>query len=134
MKTTLNPLFFVLTCISGLALPASVIEMNSYEKLHDKNNVKTHILKDTIPPVITCKPLDSINWNDPSGPGPGHAIPETRVTDFIKSAYDNETATENLLFTFNGWRPQFDFKNDDSYKITRFYCFSSINDFRLSNC
>jgi hypothetical protein len=112
MKTTLNPLFFVLTCISGLALPASVIEMNSYEKLQDKNNVKTHILKDTIPPVITCKPLDSINWNDPGGPGPGHAIPETRVTDFIKSAYDNETASENLLFTFNGWRPQFDFKDD----------------------
>ncbi len=108
MKTILNPLFFVLTCISGFALPASVIEMNSYEKLHDKNNVKTHVLKDTIPPVITCKPLDSIKWNDPEGPGPGLAVLEARVTDFIKSAYDNETAYEKLLYTFKGWRPQVD--------------------------
>lgn len=118
MKTTLNPLFFVLTCISGMALPASVIEMNAYEKLYEKNNVKTHVSKDTIPPVITCKPLDSINWYDPDSSGPGLRIVQASATDFINSALDNMTASEKLLYTFNGWRPQFDLKNDDGDKIT----------------
>jgi hypothetical protein len=64
MKTKLNLLFIALSCIAGLALPASVHVLRTYETLSEKNRLKTSLVRDTIPPVISCKPLSSINWNN----------------------------------------------------------------------
>lgn len=64
MNTKLDALFLVLACIAAMALPVSVQVLKTYADNSEKNYEKTQIQRDTIPLVMTCKPISAMAWCD----------------------------------------------------------------------
>src|SRR5690606_13198293 len=64
------------------------------------------MVADKKPPTPYCVSLSTALMADPDGDGPQRPMVELWAIDFNVGSFDNCTPQEELLYTFNNWKPQ----------------------------
>jgi len=73
---------------------------------------ESFMVADKKAPTPVCVPLSTALMQDPDGNGPLLPMVELWAIDFMVKAYDNCTDEDDLLFTFDDWKPQIELKLD----------------------
>ena len=73
---------------------------------------ESFMVADKKAPTPVCVPLSTALMQDPDGNGPLLPMVELWAIDFMVKAYDNCTDEDDLLYTFDDWKPQIELKLD----------------------